>query len=246
MSPPLPDDATFKGVAAVDRALTILMCFSQSDDSLSLAELNAQTGFYKSTLLRLLASLELFGFIQQEESKKYRLGWAVGRLGTIYRQGLGLEKHIRPVLRALQEATGESASFYRREGDMRSCLFREESRHMVRDHVDEGALLPLQVGAAGHVLNKFSGGTPEVELPVTSLGERDPEVAAMAVPVLGVEATLIGALTVSGPVLRFTKERMAMLAPFLVQQGAELSRVFGAMDITVFKLPENLAQDERR
>ena len=51
------------GVAAVDRALSILGAFSESDAKLSLAEISKRTGLYNSTVLRLMKSLEKFGYM---------------------------------------------------------------------------------------------------------------------------------------------------------------------------------------
>ena len=45
------------GAAAVDRALSLLAAFRSGDAALSLAELDTRTRLYKSTALRLLASL---------------------------------------------------------------------------------------------------------------------------------------------------------------------------------------------
>ena len=53
------------GVAAVDRALSLLCAFKEGDLSLSLAELAERTRLYKSTVLRLLASLEHGGWVQR-------------------------------------------------------------------------------------------------------------------------------------------------------------------------------------
>ena len=49
------------GVAAVDRALSILDALT--DDKVTLAELSKRTDLYKSTVLRLLKSLEKFGYV---------------------------------------------------------------------------------------------------------------------------------------------------------------------------------------
>jgi len=49
--------ATAEGVAALDRAIAILDAFTTADRSLSLAEIAARTGLYKSTILRLANSL---------------------------------------------------------------------------------------------------------------------------------------------------------------------------------------------
>ena len=55
-------------VEAVERALTILEAFREGEESLSLAALAEKTGFYKSTILRLAASLERFGYLAREPS----------------------------------------------------------------------------------------------------------------------------------------------------------------------------------
>ena len=46
------------GVAAVNRALSILLAFEKSVEGMTLAEISAVTGLYHSTILRLCASLE--------------------------------------------------------------------------------------------------------------------------------------------------------------------------------------------
>lgn len=53
------------GAAAVDRALSILGTFSTGQSIQSLAEIAERTMLYKSTVLRLLASLEHGRLIQQ-------------------------------------------------------------------------------------------------------------------------------------------------------------------------------------
>lgn len=241
-SPAEPEGEGKAGVAAVDRALAILLSFQDADAPLSLAEISRRTGFYKSTVLRLLASLENGALVERLENGTYALGWVVGRLGASYRQSLGLERRVRPVLRRLRGETGESASFYRRNEAVRVCLYREESRQMIRDHVAEGAVLPMDRGAAAHVLARFAAGPdPRAAgpggLPVMSFGERDPEVAAMAVPVFGEADALIGALTVSGPISRLTRQRAASLAPVLLREGRELSMHMGATGAAPLYVP---------
>src|SRR5688500_11732278 len=61
-----------EGVAAVDRALSILDALT--DDRVSLAELSKRTGLYKSTVLRLMKSLEKGGYALRTSDGMYRLG----------------------------------------------------------------------------------------------------------------------------------------------------------------------------
>ena len=72
------------GVAAVERALSILDALT--DDKTSLAELSKRTGLYKSTVLRLSKSLERFGYIMRSEDGSYRLGSKVLLLGSLYQR----------------------------------------------------------------------------------------------------------------------------------------------------------------
>jgi DNA-binding IclR family transcriptional regulator len=211
-------------VEAVERALTVLNSFHADKPVMTLGEIAAATGFYKSTILRLTASLERLGYVVRDDTGVFRLGPALVRLGSIYRAGFNLGEAIRPELRRLVTATGETASFYIREGQYRVCLFRHNSPHSARHHVDEGATLPLTTGASAYVLLAFSDANPastkaaSAKIASTktvkvkavqerghyiSLGERDPHVASVAVPVFDLAGHFRGALAVSGLIGRF-------------------------------------------
>src|SRR5262249_9138290 len=182
-------------VEAVERALTVLGALHADRPAMTLAELASATGFDRSPILRLAASLERLGFLIREESGVFRLGPALWRLGSIYRAQFNLGEVIRPELRRLVGVTGETASFYIREGQSRVCLFRPTSRPPARYDLDEGTTLPLTAGASAHVIVAFSDAEVAAKPAVRSakavrergysisLGERDPQVAAVSVPV---------------------------------------------------------------
>jgi DNA-binding IclR family transcriptional regulator len=215
-------------VEAVERALSLLECFREDQQTLGLAEMAEITGMYKSTILRLAASLERFGYLVRREDGVFRLGPAVQRLGAIYRMGFDLERLVRPELLRLVQATGETASFYVRDGDARVCLYRENSPRAARHHLDEGALLTLATGASGHVLRAFGQNPDAAEAAVreagyaVSLGERDPDLAAIAMPVVDRKGALYGALSVSGIITRFTEERRLPMLGALAESVARL------------------------
>ena len=112
------------GAAAVDRALTLLSAFRAGDTSLSLAELSSRTQLYKSTALRLLASLEHARLVQRPDDGSYGLGNEVARLNAVYAASFSLERVVLPALRALVAATRESAAYHVVQGDARLCLYR--------------------------------------------------------------------------------------------------------------------------
>jgi DNA-binding IclR family transcriptional regulator len=219
-------------VEAVERALAILDAFHADKPAMTLRELAAATGFYKSTILRLAGSLERRSYLVRQESGQFRLGPAPWRLGSIYRLGFNLGDAIRPELGRLVDATGETASFYVREGDKRVCLFRHNSPQTARHHLDEGTELPLTAGASAHVLTTFSDEEAKPSAKAKqirergyyiSLGERDAQVAAVAVPVFDLAGGFLGALAISGLIGRF-KDKARQSALTELQASAERLR----------------------
>jgi DNA-binding IclR family transcriptional regulator len=207
------------GVEAVERALHLLEAFDDPARPLGLADLARRSGLAKSTTLRILASLIRCGFVVRIEDGRYRLGPSLWRLGALYRAGVTSEDTIRPILADLSEATGETASFYVRHDESRICLYRHEPRRPIRHAITEGAAMPLDGGASAIVLRAWQGRAPEDDATrargyAHSRGARDPEVAAIAVPVLR-GGTLLGALALSGPIARFevdgTEDRVIAL-----------------------------------
>ena len=109
-------DAAPGGAAAADRALSLLAAFRAGDVALTLAELAQRTGLYKSTALRLLASLEHARLLQRLEDGRYALGNEVARLNAIHAASFSLDRVVVPELRRLVAATGESAAYHVRQG----------------------------------------------------------------------------------------------------------------------------------
>jgi DNA-binding IclR family transcriptional regulator len=153
-------------------------------------------------------------------------------LGKIYQSSLRLEDHVLPVIKRLVEETGEGASFFTRERKIRVCLFRVDSPKAIRDHVHAGDLLPLDRGAAGNVLLLFDPTlTPPDSMPdepvIVTIGEREPDIAAVAAPVFGPGARLSGALAVSGPRGRFTKAKIQRISRVIIAAAFDLTSRLG-------------------
>ena len=221
-----------QGVAAVDRALSIMCAFTINDTSLSLHEIAARTNLYKSTILRLVASLERQGCMHRLEDGRYQLGPMVLHWSRVYNSSLRLDHHVIPVLTQLVQETGEGASFFVREGNVRVCLFRVDAQRAIQEYVGVGDLLPLERGAAGRILLDFApatiarAGVPKTSVYV-SFGETDPEVTAIAVPVFGPMEAVRGSMSISGPRNRFTKDVIENLSQRLLAAATMLSLRLG-------------------
>jgi len=222
------------GVAALDRALTILGAFRSEDDRLSLAELAKRTSLYKSTILRLIATFELRRYVVRLADGGYRLGPAVLRLGTVYQRAFRLEDHLMPAMRSLSKRTQESVSFYTHEGNTRVCLFRIDSPLSVREnHARIGDVAPVTRGPAGRAFFAFRDGAAGAKrddlrnLPFVDVGGVFPDVAAAVAPVFGFEGAFVGLLMVSGPKERFTPTAQRRVAKALRAAAREITAELG-------------------
>lgn len=209
------------GAAAVDRALSLLSAFQPGDEALSLAQLAERTQLYKSTALRLLASLEHARLIRRRDDGRYTLGSEIARLHALYAASFSLDDVVLPVLHDLVTATGESAAYHVRQqqgdGWARLCLYRVDSPHVVRDHVRAGDLLPADRGAGARVLIAFG---PHAEWPRNAkdrklyesiqaqgycalVGDRTAELGGISAPVFHADGRLAAAVTLTMPAHRY-------------------------------------------
>lgn len=217
------------GVTAVTRALRLLECFGMDDPQLTLAEMSRRTGMHKTTTLRLARTLAAESYLVQREDASWRLGRAAGWLGACYQAVFDVHEVVDPVLRALTVQSGESASFYVREGQQRQCLARVDGPQTIRHHVRVGIGLPLELGAPGRVILAFSGEAGEPYESIRrrgfhlSMGEREAEVSSVAAPVFGLHWRLLGSVCISGPTSRLPEARLLELAQTVMTAANELS-----------------------
>jgi DNA-binding IclR family transcriptional regulator len=197
-------------------------------------------------MLRLIVSLQAFGYIEQLADGRYHLGPTPFRLGSVYQRGNRLHDRVMPVLRELVVQGTESPSFHvRHDANLRLCVLRVDSQHSTLDRVSAGALLPLDRGAAGTIIAAFDGdlqsdryALARKKFSAMSHGERDPDCAAIASPVFGPDGKLIGALSVSGPKPRFTEVGIATMSQLVLQAASRLTRRLGGRNDALAALAE--------
>lgn len=227
---PVAEPREADGVIAVARAMRLLESFQVDDAFLSLAELSRRAGMHKTTTLRIARTLAQARYlVQREEDGAWRLGPATGWLGARYQASFDLDNEIEPTLRALTRETGESSSFFVREGDIRTCLVRVEGPKAIRHHIRMGEVLPLEKGSPGRVLLAFSGEPGALYERIRrdgfyiSIGEREAEIASVSAPVFGSNWRLLGALSVSGPAGRLPRAKLQGFAKLVSQKASQLS-----------------------
>jgi IclR family transcriptional regulator, KDG regulon repressor len=239
-------------VRAVERALDILLCFSGASNDLSLTELSVRVGLHKSTVFRLLASLESKGFvIRDPQTEKYRIGLRIWELAANFMQSDDPALLLLPEMERLRDALGETISLYLRDGRERVRIQAVQSKQAIRRVAPIGARLPLNVGASSKVLIAFADSEVREsllrELPwvgeserlaferqmeeirrlgfATSIEERETGAAAVAAPIWSNSGKLAVALGVSGPSNRLTVEVMERIAPMIIEAAERMGRM---------------------
>ena len=105
-------------VYSVEKAIRLLDCFWQERRPLSLRELEQRTGWAKSTIHGLLASMLDSAVVEQNSSDgKYRLGYHLFELGSAVSRSWDLPRCCAPYLQELVDRFGESAYLARLSGN---------------------------------------------------------------------------------------------------------------------------------
>ena len=225
---------TKNGVESVERALRLLEAFNMGDNGLALKELAQRTGLNKATILRLSASLEKFGYLTRDYDGIFHLGASLGHRSSVYRDNLQLGNIIRPALVELVEKTNETAAFHVLRGNSSVVLYCENSKRRMRYHIDEGEINPLNLGSSGKVLEAFVNPKTSQSKIIQdqgyyiSHGERDPDIAGITVPILGRDSELIGVISLSGLISRFTDENIESFLEALISTSKKVSLAFGS------------------
>ncbi len=149
----MSDDADRYTVPGLERGLRMLCEFSRREPTLTAPELARRLGVPRSTVFRLLVTLETLGFVERTpDGRAYRLGLAVLRLGFEYMASLDIVELGRPLLERLRDDTGHAASLVVRDGRDIVYLQRSAPLSPFSTSVTVGTRLPAHATVLGHVL----------------------------------------------------------------------------------------------
>jgi DNA-binding IclR family transcriptional regulator len=96
-------------IRAVERALDVLLCFSRQTPELTMSRIAEQVGMPKSTVHRLLATLEKKRFVQRDAATgTYRLGIRLLQMAYLTLERNDLRRLAAPFLRQLSERYQET------------------------------------------------------------------------------------------------------------------------------------------
>jgi DNA-binding IclR family transcriptional regulator len=146
----LPDAPVL--LQSVSNALTILELLGEQNE-VGIADLARRLGLAKSTVHRLLTTLEAHGFAAQNPATgKYRLGLKAIAVAGRALDLIDFRPLVRPILLNLRDETGETAHLVIRYGDKALFIDKVESQSTIRMTSHLGWQAPLYCTATGKVL----------------------------------------------------------------------------------------------
>jgi DNA-binding IclR family transcriptional regulator len=142
-------------VPGLERGLRILAEFSPREPVLGAPELAKRLSIPRTTVFRLLQTLETLGFLERaDKDRNYRLGVAVLRLGFEYLSSLELTDLGLPIIEALRDATGLTSHIVIRDGRDVVFVAKAQSHAPIFSSVkvNVGTRLPAHATTHGQVL----------------------------------------------------------------------------------------------
>lgn len=138
---------------SVGRIVTILSLLSNAGKGLGITELYTSCDLPKSTLHRTLNSLMEYGFVLQDvQSKKYRLGPAVLRLGASFLMQNDLRSYARSYLEKLGAELNETVYLTILQDDTAICVDTFGASRNLNYFVHIGREMPFNTTAAAKVI----------------------------------------------------------------------------------------------
>ena len=152
-------------IQSVQRAAAIMRSFTEAEPELSVMELSRRLGLHKSTVSRMLSTLQHEGLIEQNsETGKYRLGLGVIGLAGVALGRLNARAASQPYLNELVNRTQETINVTVLDGNECVNIERAFSPQPIRYMGWIGRRSPLHCTASGKVLLAYM--TPEEQTAV--------------------------------------------------------------------------------
>jgi DNA-binding IclR family transcriptional regulator len=249
------DDSGSRTTQSVDRALALLRLLSSVESDLTLNDFVRETGLHKSTVHRLLASLQEAGLVQRDASTaRYRLGLELIALGGHVLGRIEVLRIADPHARRLADLTQETVNIGIRHKNDILNIEQIPGPNLVRSFDWIGKRSPLHVGAAAKALLAYLNDdeihtylrdvkasdssfddaalTEEIEQIRASgfavnRGQLDPSVTALGAPIFRSGGEAIASISVAGYRTSIEGDRFEELAACVRTSAQDISRQLG-------------------
>jgi len=241
-------------IGAAERAIAVLDTLAEAGE-LGTNEIARRTGMTPSTVSRQLGTLAASGLVERVQSSgRYRLGLRIVHLANALLARLDVREVARPHLVALVEATGETATLSVPGDEDAITVDFVPGSHHVQPVSKLGRPSVGHATSAGKVMLAFLGREPRDGPPLRAytprtitdpqalarevaqvrergwaqaVGEREPDLAAIAAPIRSSRGELEAMVALQGPSSRFDDAAMEAAVPLLVERADTISRELG-------------------
>ena len=250
-----------ESIRAVERALSVLACFNNQTPELTLTQISERIGINKSTVHRLLATLERNQFLERDPlTGSYRPGIRLLQLAHLALEHNDLRRLAIPFLRLLCELHRENVNLSIL--DRTDVVYLEviESPQRVKLAAAVGQRLPALYTASGKALLAYlpedlakkiigenlsegSKNTPlsEIFAELRTTAERGYSIAeqeyedainAVAAPIFGEDRQPLASIAIVGPSFRLTRDRLPAMGESLRQMTQTISSEIGLVALS--------------
>lgn len=231
-------------VNSVLRACSIMELLAREQGDVPLVRVAAETGLTRPTAHRILATLEVAGWVRKTTKGRYGLTVKVFTVGAAAPEPATLRELARPVLTWLAMETGDTAYLLVPNDGQATCVERIEGPHPVRVHaLTLGGSIPLTGGGAplailafrpdlldaaappGRLRTQMKKRIPEVVAQGYAITRDDviPGVSALGAPILDTGGRAVAGVSVTGTNDRFTGRELEVRARAVVRAATKIT-----------------------
>lgn len=143
-------------VQSIERALKIIEELAEERDGLGVTELSRRLDLHKSTVHRLLSTLVIFGYVEQNPyTERYRLGMKLLYLGESILERMDLRREAHDLLEELSREVNETVHLVVPDGNSVIYIDKIDSSRTIRMYSQIGRRAPMHASAVGKAILAF-------------------------------------------------------------------------------------------
>ncbi len=143
-------------IQSIARALDIIEEVAEFKDGWGVTELSSRLNLHKSTVYRLLATLNYRGYVKKDKNDRYKTGMKLLEIGSRVFENLDLREEVKPYMQKIQKESGETVHLGILDNLEVIYIDKEESQATIRMHSKVGKRVPAHCTSLGKILLAYS------------------------------------------------------------------------------------------
>lgn len=143
-------------MTSLEKGLHLLSLFADEPYKWTVIQLAERTGMNRTTIYRILTTLENKGMLVKESNGKvYKIGPVPYHMGNVYLMNANFRESILAILEKIAEESAESVGIAHREGNQVLSIYSVEIHQPVKINDKPGAFYPMNKGCYGKCLMAY-------------------------------------------------------------------------------------------